>query len=225
MGKGVDFPLVPGDSGLYLLATMTRAHDDLPHAPATARNRDAILAVLGRVLPPSGTLLEVASGTGEHAAYLAPRLAGLTWQPSDADADAVDMIGRRVAAVGAANLLAPLRLDVCAETWPIRQADAVVCVNMIHISPWAAAAGLMRGAGRMLAEGGILYLYGPYKIGSHHTAPSNAAFDDSLRRRNADWGVRDLEAVTDEAQSNGFTLTETVTMPANNLSVIFKKTA
>jgi len=204
---------------------MNRAHNDLPHAPATARNRDAILAVLGRVLPPSGTLLEVASGTGEHAAYLAPRLAGLTWQPSDADADAVDMIGRRVAAAGAANLLAPLWLDVCAEAWPIRQADAMVCVNMIHIAPWAAAAGLMRGAGRLLAEGRVLYLYGPYKIGGHHTAPSNAAFDDSLRRRNADWGVRDLEAVTNEAQSNGFALTETVTMPANNLSAVFKKTA
>ena len=224
MGEHVNFPLVPADPGLYLSAAMIRAYGDLPHAPATARNRDAIFAVLGRVLPSSGTILEVASGTGEHAAYLALRLAGLTWQPSDADAGAVEMIGRRVAAVGAANLLAPLRLDVCTEIWPIRQADAVVCVNMIHISSWAAVAGLMQGAGRLLTEGSVLYFYGPYKIGGHHTTPSNAAFDDSLRRRNADWGVRDLEAVTDEAQSNGFAFIETVDMPANNLSVIFKKT-
>ena len=204
---------------------MTTAHDDLPHAPATARNRDPILAVLDRVLPSSGTLLEIASGTGEHAAYLAPRLAGLTWQPSDADPDAVAMIGRRVAVTDAANLLAPLRLDVCTETWPIRRADAVVCVNMIHISPWAASVGLMRGAGRLLAEGGILYLYGPYKIDGQHTAPSNAAFDESLRYRNEIWGVRDLEAVTAEAQTNGFALAGTADMPANNLSVIFERSA
>ena len=203
---------------------MTMIDDDLPRAPAVARNRDPILAVLGRVLPPSGTVLEVASGTGEHAAYLAARLPGLTWQPSDADPGAVDVIGRRVATSGAANLLAPLLLDTRAEAWPLRQAEALVCVNMIHIAPWAASAGLMQGAGRLLAEGGVLYLYGPYKIGGRHTAPSNAAFDDSLRRQNPEWGVRDLDAVTAEAEANGLALAETVAMPANNLSVVFTRT-
>ena len=204
---------------------MTDAHDDIPHAPATARNRDPILAVLGRVLPSSGTILEVASGTGEHAAYLAAHLPGLTWQPSDADPGALDVIGRRVAVAGVANLLAPLRLDATAEAWPLRHAGAMVCVNMIHIAPWAACVGLMRGAGRLLDGGGVLYLYGPYKVDGQHTAPSNAAFDSSLRGRNADWGVRDLEAVTTEAEANGLRHTETVAMPANNLSVIFEKTA
>jgi SAM-dependent methyltransferase len=204
---------------------MSNAHDDLPHAPATARNRDPILAVLGRVLPPSGTILELASGTGEHAVYLAPDLPDLTWQPSDADSVAVDMINRRVAATGTANLLAPLLLDASAEAWPIRHADAMVCINMIHIAPWSATVGLMRGAGRLLARGGILYLYGPYRLDGRPTAPSNAAFDESLRRRNPDWGVRDLEAVTAEAELNGLVLAETVGMPANNLSVILEKTA
>jgi SAM-dependent methyltransferase len=199
--------------------------DDLPRAPAASRNREPILAVLARVLPPSGTVLEVASGTGEHAAYLAARLPGLTWQPSDADPEAVDAIGRRVAAAGTANLLAPLRLDARAEAWPLRHAGALVCINMIQVAPWAASAGLMRGAGHLLAGGGVLYLYGPYKIGGRHTAPSNAAFDSSLRRRNADWGVRDLDAVTAEAEANGLALAETVAMPANNLSVVFEKTA
>ena len=203
---------------------MTTIDDDLPRAPAASRNREPILAVLGRVLPPSGTVLEVASGTGEHAAFLAARLPDLTWQPSDADPGAVDVIGRRVAAAGAANLLAPLRLDACARAWPIRHTAALVCVNMIHIAPWAASAGLMRGAGRLLAEGGVLYLYGPYKIGGRPTAPSNAAFDDSLRRQNPEWGVRDLDAVTAEAEANGLALAETVAMPANNLSVVFTRT-
>ncbi|MDP6788496.1 MAG: DUF938 domain-containing protein [Rhodospirillales bacterium] len=204
---------------------MTDTDDDLPHAPATARNRAPILAVLRRVLPPSGTILEVASGTGEHAVYLAPRLPGLIWQPSDADPLALDAIERRAADAGTANLLSPLSLDAVAEAWPIRQAQAVVCVNMIHIAPWAATVGLMRGAGRVLSGGGILYLYGPYKIDGRPTAPSNAAFDESLRRRNPDWGLRDLEAVTAEAERNGLMLGEIVDMPANNLSVIYEKTA
>ncbi|MDP7651981.1 MAG: DUF938 domain-containing protein [Rhodospirillales bacterium] len=189
-----------------------------------ARNRDPILAVLGRVLPPSGTVLELASGTGEHAVYLAPHLPGLTWQPSDADTVAVDMINRRVTATGTVNLLAPLLLDASTEAWPIRHADAMVCINMIHIAPWSASVGLMRGAGRLLARGGILYLYGPYKVDGRPTVPSNAAFDKSLRRRNPDWGVRDLEAVTAEAELNGLALAEIVDMPANNQSVIFEKT-
>jgi SAM-dependent methyltransferase len=204
---------------------MAMNDDDLPSAPATARNRESILAVLARVLPPSGTVLEVASGTGEHAVYMAARLPGLTWQPSDADPVAAEVIGRRVARAGAANLLAPLVLDAGARAWPLRHADALVCVNMIHIAAWAAAAGLMRGAGRVLSEGGVLYLYGPYSIGGRPTAPSNAAFDEQLRRQNPEWGVRDLDAVTAEAEVNGLALAETVAMPANNLSVVFRRTA
>jgi hypothetical protein len=130
---------------------------------------------------------------------------------------------RSAAAVGAANLLAPLVLDVTAEQWPVERADALVCCNMIHISPWTATEGLMAGAGRTLARGGLIYLYGPYKIDGRHTAPSNQEFDARLRAQNPQWGVRDLTDVSNLAQNHGFTLSETVPMPANNLSVIFRR--
>lgn len=188
-----------------------------------ARNRAPILDVLKRVLPASGLVVEIASGSGEHAAFFAKALPGLSWQPTDIDASAFPSIAAHRAAAGAPNLLAPLRLDTTAEPWPVAQAAAVACNNMIHISPWAATEGLMRGASRVLHSGGILFLYGPYKIDGRHTAPSNEEFDASLRARNAEWGIRDLGDVTALAVRHGFALVETVAMPANNLSVVFRR--
>ena len=188
-----------------------------------ARNRAPILDVLKRVLPASGLVVEIASGSGEHAAFFAKALPGLSWQPTDIDASAFPSIAAHRAAAGAPNLLAPLRLDTTAEPWPVAQAAAVVCNNMIYISPWAATEGLMRGASRVLRSGGILFLYGPYKIDGRHTAPSNEEFDASLRARNAEWGIRDLGDVTALAVRHGFALVETVAMPANNFSVVFRR--
>jgi len=196
----------------------------LYHAHVT-RNRGPILDVLKRVLPPAGLVIEIASGSGEHAVFFAKALAGMSWQPTDIDAGALASIAAHRAATGAANLLAPLRLDTTAEPWPVAHADAVVCNNMIHISPWAVTEALIRGAARILPTGGILYLYGPYKIDGRHTAPSNEDFDASLRARNPAWGIRDLGEVTDLAARHGFALVETVPMPANNLSVIFRRGA
>ena len=190
------------------------------HAPATARNRDPILAVLRRVLPPTGLVLEVASGTGEHVAHFAAALPGLVFQPSDPDAS------RRASidgwAMGAANIRPAMVLDATASEWPVSAADAVLCCNMIHIAPWEAAVGLIAGAGRILGGGGVLFLYGPYRRGGQHTAASNEAFDADLRQRNPAWGVRDLEAVAALAAKTGFSAPEIVEMPANNLSVIFR---
>jgi SAM-dependent methyltransferase len=196
--------------------------DPRRYASATQRNRDPILAVLARALPRAGTVLEVASGSGEHAAYFAARLPALDWQPSDAGA-AARASTAGWAASGLTNLLAPLDLDASAPAWPIDRADAVVCINMVHIAPWAACEGLMRGAARVLPPGGALVLYGPFRVGGGHTAPSNAAFDADLRGRDARWGVRDLEAVVAEARANGLAHVETVAMPANNLTVVFRR--
>ena len=192
-------------------------------APATARNREPILAVLRRVLPASGTVLEIASGTGEHAAHFAPHFPALTWQPSDADADNLASIAAWAAASGAANIRPPILLDVTAPDWGVEGVAAILAVNMIHIAPWAAAEALMAGAGRRLPPGAPLYLYGPYKRGGQHTAPSNAAFDADLRRRDPAWGVRDLDDVARLALQSGLDLAEVVAMPANNLSVIFRR--
>jgi uncharacterized protein DUF938 len=194
-------------------------------SPAVARNRDPILAVLRRVLPESGTVLETSSGTGEHAAYFATRLPHLTWQPSDADPDALASITAHREAANAPNVLAPIKLDVTAPVWPVTRAHAVVSINMIHISPWAAARALMTGASRLLAAGGVLYLYGPFKENGVHTAPSNAAFDASLRARDPRWGVRDVGDVRALADSHGFDFVERVAMPANNLSLVFRRRA
>jgi Protein of unknown function (DUF938) len=194
-------------------------------SPAVARNRDPILAVLRRVLPDQGTVLEIASGTGEHAAYFASHLPHLIWQPSDVDPDALASITAHRAASDAPNLRTPITLDVTASVWPVAQADAVVSINMIHISPWTAAEGLMSGAARLLAAGQPLYLYGPFKENRVHTAPSNAAFDANLRARDPRWGVRDVDDVRDLADSHGFDFIERVAMPANNLSLIFRRRA
>lgn len=193
-------------------------------APATARNRDPILAVLRRVLPSSGLVLEVASGTGEHAAYFAQGLPHLVWQPSDADPTALASIAAwRASLPVETGSLPPLALDAAAPDWPIRHADAVVCINMTHISPWSATEGLIRGAARILPPGGVLYLYGPYKVGGRHTAPSNESFDAMLKARDPSHGVRDVEAVEDLARGHGLHPQERVSMPANNLSVILRR--
>jgi Protein of unknown function (DUF938) len=191
--------------------------------PHVERNREPILAVLQRVLPQFGLVLEIASGSGEHAVYFAKELPSLTWQPSDPDQEALASIAAHRADADLPNLRAPLRLDVTAQSWPIERADVVMCNNMIHISPWAATEGLITGASRVLPSGGALFLYGPYKIEGRHTAPSNQAFDEDLRDRNPEWGIRDLGDVTALAQRNGFAAPETVQMPANNLSVIFRR--
>jgi SAM-dependent methyltransferase len=202
---------------------MSNASDPRLYRPHVARNREPILDALRRVLPARGLALEVASGSGEHAVYFAERLPSLFWQPTDPDADAIASIAAHRAAVGTPNLLPPLQLDVHAERWPVDRADAVICNNMIHIAPWSACEGLIAGAARVLPAGGILYLYGPYKIDGRHTAPSNEAFDADLRARNPQWGIRDLGEVQALADRHGFALAETVPMPANNLSVIFRR--
>ncbi len=193
-------------------------------APATLRNREPILAVLRDVLPAAGTVLEVASGSGEHAVFFAQALPALTFQPSDPDPANRASIRAWTAALGIQNVCDPLDLDAAASDWPVARADAVLCVNMIHIAPWAAAEGLFAGAARVLPAAAALYLYGPFKRGGAHTAPSNAAFDEGLRAENPAWGVRDLEAVTDLAARSGFRLDRVIGMPANNLSVVYRRT-
>ena len=192
-------------------------------APAIARNRDPILAVLRRVLPTHGTVLEIASGSGEHALYFTAGLPNLTWQPTDVDPVALKSISAHRDLAATPNLLPPLELDAQAASWPITRADAVVCINMLHIAPWSAAQGLMTGAGRVLPAGGVLYLYGPFQQDGLHTAPSNAVFDATLRARNPDWGVRDLTDVAQLAAMSGFHLVDQIAMPANNLSVVFRR--
>jgi Protein of unknown function (DUF938) len=195
----------------------------LPTSAPAERNKGLILAVLERVLPASGLVLEIASGTGQHVVHFASALPKLAWQPSEVDAEVREVITARVAAHGLDNVRAPLAVDVMTWPWPVAAAEAILCINMIHISPWAATEGLMRGAGALLAPGAPLILYGPYRRHGEHTAPSNAAFDESLKARNAQWGVRDLEAVEQAAQSNGLTLAEAVTMPANNFVVVLRR--
>jgi len=192
-------------------------------APATERNREPILAVLRKVLPASGTVLEIASGTGQHAVHFAKAFPDITWQPSDPDAAARASIAAWTAHAALSNVRAPLALDVCSQPWGIEAAQAVVCINMIHISPWAAAQALFDGAGKVLGEGGVLFLYGPYRRDGAHTAPSNAAFDAQLRATDPEWGVRDMEAVIALGAAQGMRCDEPVPMPANNFSLIFRK--
>jgi hypothetical protein len=202
-----------------------RVIGDAQTAPAVARNRDPILAVLRRVVPARGTVLEIASGTGEHAVHFAAALPHLMWQPTDLDPSALRSIAAYRRAAQLPNLLAPLALDAASPLWPIARADAIVSINMIHIAPWKAAEGLMTGAGRLLVANNMLYLYGPFKENGRHTAPSNAAFDEQLRRHDPQWGVRDVGEVSDVARQHGLVLVERVAMPANNLSLIFRRRA
>ncbi|MGH6782841.1 MAG: DUF938 domain-containing protein, partial [Sphingomonadaceae bacterium] len=193
------------------------------HAPATARNRDPILAVLRAALPASGLVLEVASGTGEHAVHFAGALPGLIWQPSDPDPTALASIHAWAESARLPNLRPPLLLDATAPEWPIAHADALVCINMIHISPWTATLGLLAGAARILPAGAPLILYGPYTRAEVDTAPSNLAFDADLKARNPAWGLRDLADVTAVARDAGFTREDVVEMPANNLTVVLRR--
>jgi hypothetical protein len=168
-------------------------------------------------------VLEIASGTGEHVVHYAAARPQLTFQPSDPDADARASIDDWARTLGLDNVRPALEIDVTRDSWPVERADAVLCCNMIHIAPWEAAVGLVTGAGRLLPAGGLLFTYGPYRRGGRHTAPSNEAFDSDLKRRNPAWGVRDLEAVIELAGAHGFSTPEIVEMPANNLSLVFKR--
>jgi hypothetical protein len=195
-------------------------------SPSVARNRDPIWTVLQRYLPTHGVVLELASGSGEHVSYfsqLAPR--GVIFQPSDPDADARHSIDAWSKSGAGSNVRPALALDAASDGWPIAHADAVICINMIHISPWTATLGLLAGSARILPTDGVLYLYGPYRQGGVHTAESNAVFDLDLKVRDPAWGVRDLEEVTAAAMREHFLLPEIVPMPANNLSVIFRRAA
>jgi len=189
------------------------------HAPATLRNRDAIADVLATVLPSSGTVLEVASGSGEHCAYFAQRFRMLLWQPSDPEPAARASIA--MWCDGLSNSCPALDLDVEKADWPPAEAAAVVCINMVHISPWEATLGLLSGAARLLPSGAPLFLYGPYRRAGHLSAPSNEAFDASLKMRDPRWGLRDLDEVV--AAADGFVLDRVVEMPTNNLSIIFRR--
>ena len=193
------------------------------HAAATERNRDPILEVLRGVLPPAGLVLEIASGTGQHVAYFAGALPALRWQPTDASAAHLESIRAWSAASGASNIAPPLLLDVERTPWPVAHADAVLSINLGHIAPWSAAEALFRGAARLLPAAGVLYLYGPFKRGGRHTAPSNERFDERLRGEDARWGVRDLDELGALATSVGFEPDEIIAMPANNLSLVYRR--
>jgi len=197
---------------------------DKRHAPATVRNREAILAVLRAELPPAGMVLEIASGSGEHVVHFARALPALRWLPSDPDPAALRSITMWADEARLDNLAPPLRIDAAEpDAWPISKADAVLCINMVHISPWAATLGLLRGAARLLPAGAPLCLYGPFLREGMLTAPSNSAFDESLRARDPDWGLRWVHDVAGAAQSEGLALARIVDMPANNLSLIFRR--
>lgn len=191
--------------------------------PATQRNRDVILDVLRGVLPSSGLVLEIASGSGEHVVHFANALPALTFQPSDPDETALRSIAAWARNSGTANIRPPVLLDASADTWPVESANAILCINMIHISPWRATQGLLRGASRILKNGAPLYLYGPYRQTGIVTAPSNEVFDASLKSRNAEWGLRQLDDVAALAREYGFSQPFVTQMPANNLSVVFRR--
>lgn len=191
-------------------------------APATQRNRDDIARVLSEILPDTGDILEIASGTGEHIAYFAQQFPSLTWQPSDPDPVALVSILAWSAETDCTNLRAPLQIDAAAD-WEISHADAIICINMVHISPWSATLGLLRNTARILPVGAPLYLYGPYRQHGHPTAPSNEDFDESLKSRNPEWGLRYVEDVTQAASDVGLVFDRLMEMPANNLSLVFRR--
>ncbi|HCN06496.1 MAG TPA: SAM-dependent methyltransferase [Lentisphaeria bacterium] len=189
--------------------------------PAAERNKGPILEVLTGVLPVAGTVLEIASGTGQHVAHFAAALPQLHWQPSDPDAELRESIRRHTAASGLENIGPPLDLDVFMQPWPVNNADAVVAINMLHVAPWPATAALFTGAATLLVSGSFLVTYGPYRRDGAHTSAGNAAFDTQLRAQQPGWGIRELEAVTAEAESAGFDRSDVVAMPANNLCLVF----
>lgn len=221
--------------GAILPVSNTMPNPNKKYAPATQRNREPILAVLQRVLPPNGTVLEISSGTGEHATFFAPRLPNLRWIPSDRSLEAIESIAAWRAELPCDRLYPSVHIDVTATPWIVEEPahlpdyqlehypiTAIVNINMVHIAPWEACVALMAGASRILPSGGVLYLYGPFKRGGAHTAPSNTEFDASLRAQNPAWGVRDLEEVVKIAGDNNLLLQDAIEMPANNLSVVFQ---
>jgi hypothetical protein len=192
-------------------------------APATVRNRDAIAAVLAEVLPQTGAVLEIASGTGEHVVHFAGIFSKLSWQPSDQEAAGLASISAWTAESGLSNIRQPVRIDASASEWPAVSANAILCINMLHIAPWNAAQGLFAGAARLLSTGEPLYLYGPFREVGVPTAESNETFDSSLKSRNPTWGLRQLEDVVALAEKNGLELERRIGMPANNLSLVFRR--
>ena len=198
-------------------------NDERHYAPATLRNRDAILEVLRPLLPNGGLVLEIASGSGEHCVHFARALPGLTFQPSDPDERGLASIRAWARHAHLHNILPPVALDAASRHWPVQRAEAVLCINMIHISPWEATLGLMAGAGAILPQGAPLYLYGPYIRDGVETAPSNLEFDADLRRRDPRWGLRSLAEVAGAAAAVGFSAPQVTEMAANNLSVAFLK--
>lgn len=192
------------------------------HSAPAERNTGPIIDVLRTALPAQGLVLEIASGTGQHVVAFAEAFPGLTWQPSDRDAELRRSVELRIAEAEAANVRPPVELDVLRDPWPIDTVDAIVCINMIHVAPWAATEALFAGARRVLRAGSRLVTYGPYMRDGGHTAPSNTAFDESLRARDPDWGLRDIDAVVDVAIGSGIELERIVPMPANNFSLVFR---
>ena len=198
--------------------------DQRMFSPAAARNSAPILEVLKRVLPANGVVLEIGCGTGEHAVHFAGAMPSLTWLPSDPDSDNRASTASWIKSTGLSNVLPPLDIDVCAKSWGVEQTapfDAIVSLNMVHIAPWATSLGLFAGAGRLLRVGGLLFLYGPFMRDGVHNAPSNAAFDASLKARNPSWGLRDIAELERVGESSGLSLRETIEMPANNMWLVF----
>jgi hypothetical protein len=202
---------------------LTPGEDARRVAPHVARNTAPIIEVLRQILPESGSVLEVASGSGEHAVHFARAFPQLRFQPSDPDPVALRSIEAWRTEEKLPNLLPPIQLDAAREDWPVPGMDAILCINMIHISPWTATQGLLRGAGALLADGAPLYLYGPYRQQGVETAPSNGSFDRSLKSRNSEWGLRNVEDVVAEARRHGLALQRISPMPANNLSLVFRR--
>lgn len=199
--------------------------DDLKLSwPAPDRNKEPILEVLERHLPQSGLVLEIASGSGQHAVHFAPNFPGVVWQPSDPELEHRQSITAWREHANIANMSDPLDLDTTHDAWQVEEAAAIICINMIHISPWQSSQGLFRGAADLLPPSAPVILYGPFMIEGRHTSASNAQFSENLQRRDPEWGVRDLADVTSLARENGFDFDEKIEMPANNLSVIFRKT-
>ncbi len=192
--------------------------------PPSERNKGPILEVLSRVLPKRGVVLEIASGTGQHVVHFAKALPALTWQPSDPDAELLRSIALRVKESQLANVKPPVELDVMSRSWPLQAADAIVCINMIHVAPWSATPALLEGSKALLPSGNVLFLYGPYRRLGRYSSANDEKFDADLHAQNRDWGLRDLETVSEAAASSGFTLAEIVDMPANNFSLVFKRT-
>ena len=205
------------------LEDLSTSDDGRLASPSAARNREAIAEALAQVLPQEGLVLEVGSGTGEHVVHFARVMPHLAWQPTEQDEACLRSISAWVAVEAQANVRQPVFLDVASAQWPIAAVDVIISINMIHIAPWSAAQALLRGASSILPAGGLLCLYGPYRVAGKHTSASNRAFDAELRAMNSEWGVRDLDAVSSEASAFNLDLERTIQMPANNLIAVFRK--